>query len=121
MNYYTDAFKHYADCHGRATRSHYWFFTLINFLVLMFLLFVPALMGAQDIGAILYVIYGLSATIPAFAVSVRRLQDIGKSGWFLLLYLIPLIGAIVLLVWLCRDSDSDNQYGPNPKASEMKS
>jgi uncharacterized membrane protein YhaH (DUF805 family) len=77
------------------------------------------MMGAQDIGFILYVIYGLSSTIPAFAVAVRRLHDIGKSGWFLLLNFIPLIGAIVLLVWLCRDSDSDNQYGPNPKASEM--
>ena len=61
-------------------------------------------------------IYLLAVLIPSLAVEVRRLHDIGKSGWWLLLGLIPLIGPIVLIVWFATDSKGDNQYGPNPKA-----
>ena len=77
------------------------------------------MMGAQDIGFIFYVIYLFAAFIPCISLQVRRLHDIGKSGWLLLLNFIPIIGPIVLLVWFCRSSESDNQYGPNPKAGEM--
>ncbi len=120
MNYYTDAFRHYADFGGRATRSHFWFFGLINLLVYILILIVEMSMGMLDPQGLgpLSVIYQLAVLIPAISVTVRRLHDVGKSGWSLLLAFIPLIGQIILIVWYCRDSDSDNKYGPNPKASE---
>ncbi len=145
MNHYTGAFRHYADFHGRATRSQFWFYALINTLVLMFLLLVPLWgllvhegdhpdvfqyelggmrLGEESLmmmkGFIFSVIYSLASFIPSLSVQVRRLHDIGKSGWLILLSFIPIIGTIVLFVWYCTDSDSDNHYGPNPKASEMK-
>ncbi len=63
-----------------------------------------------------YAIYGLAVLLPSLGVSIRRLHDVGKSGWFLLIALIPLIGAIWLLVLFCTDSQAGvNKYGPNPK------
>lgn len=68
---------------------------------------------------VLYLLYGLFILIPSFTVSVRRLHDIGKSGWWILISLIPVIGSIILLVWYCTEGQRcENEWGPDPKEGE---
>lgn len=103
----------YANFNGRARRSEYWYFTLVNILVAipLFILttFVPALI-------FVYWLYTLAVLIPGIAAVVRRLHDVGKSGWFYFIVLIPLVGPIWLLVLLCTEGDSgSNEYGEDPK------
>lgn len=108
-------FTHYATFSGRARRSEYWYFTLFNLIVSIVLSFVgPA---SETTGVTLAAsIYALAVLLPAIAVAVRRLHDIGKSGVWYLFNFIPLIGSIVLIIMFLRDSEpGDNQYGPNPK------
>lgn len=107
----------YADFSGRARRSEYWFWSLALFLV--YIVAVIIFVVSHVLGAILYVLLILAAIVPSLAVSVRRLHDTGKSGWWLLIGLIPL-GGIVILVFTVMDSDpAPNQYGPSPKAGGM--
>ena len=117
-------FSKYADFSGRATRSEYWYFYLFNFLMVMvyyIALFAMLVSGSRDSSAVGYlsvmiIIYALVMTIPSLAVTVRRLHDTGHSGWWIFLNLIPVIGSIVLFIWLITDSDPDtNEYGDNPK------
>jgi uncharacterized membrane protein YhaH (DUF805 family) len=125
INYWLMAFKKYATFTGRARRSEYWYFALMNFLitlVLYVLVFVSAAAGsglfAMIFGALIF-IYMLGSIVPSLAVLVRRLHDSGKSGWYYFVSLIPLAGPIWLLVLLATDSTpGDNEYGPNPKALE---
>ena len=101
------AFVHYADFKGRSRRSEYWWFTLFNTIV------------ATVIGAIVpdYAwIWSLIVLVPSLALCIRRLHDVGKSGWFYLWILLPLVGGIILLIQFCKDSTEANQWGPNPKA-----
>jgi uncharacterized membrane protein YhaH (DUF805 family) len=98
---------------GRARRKEYWLFTLFNIVIVIVL---AALDMAIGTGGILAGLYELAILIPALAVTVRRLHDTGRSGWFILIGIIPIVGAIVLLVFAVQDSHSgDNAYGPNPK------
>ena len=102
----------YAEFDGRDRRSEYWYFVLFNGIVSLGLGMVDAFTG---IGFLNYV-YSLAVIIPGIAVSIRRLHDTGRSGWWLLVGLIPFIGWIILIVFFVQDSDPyDNQYGPNPK------
>ena len=95
-------FSNYANFSGRARRSEYWYFVLFSLIIGL----IP----------IVNLIVGLISIIPGIAVCVRRLHDIGKSGWWLLLGFIPIAGPIVLLVWFCTDSQpGENQWGANPK------
>jgi uncharacterized membrane protein YhaH (DUF805 family) len=111
----------YADFEGRAQRQEFWMFYLFSFIIFV-VLEVLALV-AVSISNILAVLFGgllflvaLGLLVPNLAIGVRRLHDIGKSGWFYLVSLIPLVGGIILLIFFCLDSQSgDNQYGPNPK------
>lgn len=116
-------FSKYATFSGRATRSEYWYFYLFNILVsfgLMIVCFIiggvaggaDGLAGALGMCNILTWIYALAVLVPGLAVGVRRLHDIGKSGWNLLWALLPLIGVLILLVFFLTDSKDDNQYGP---------
>lgn len=119
MKWYLDVLKNYAGFSGRARRKEYWMFTLFNIIISFVLGFVDGMIGSVNptvgIGA-LGGIYSLAVLIPSLAVSVRRLHDVGKSGWMLLIALIPIIGAIWLLVLMVSDSKpEENQYGPNPK------
>ena len=94
-------FSNYANFSGRARRSEYWYFVLFSLIIGL----IP----------IVNLIVGLISIIPGIAVCVRRLHDIGKSGWWLLLCLIPIIN-LILLVWYCTDSQpGENQWGANPK------
>ncbi len=114
---FVDAIKsvltQYAGFSGRARRSEYWYFTLFNAVLSGVL---NGLATQASFFAVIATLVSLALLIPGLAVSVRRLHDIGKSGWYLLFVLIPLVGAIILLVWDCKDSQpGDNAYGPNPK------
>lgn len=98
---------------GRARRREYWMFTLFYVLVLLGLFI---LAQAFPVFSFAYHIYPLAMLLPSLGVTVRRLHDTGKSGWFILLGFIPLVGGIVLLVFECLDgTPGENQYGPNPK------
>lgn len=111
--------QHYADFQGRASRSQYWYFVLFSFLISLAISIVTGILGSilgTSIFSFLSVIYSLAVLVPSVCLAIRRLHDSGKSGWFLLLGLIPLIGAIILIVLMVLDSEADrNQYGPNPK------
>lgn len=127
MNYYLSVLKNYATFTGRARRSEYWYFALFNFIFVIVAAVLDNLIGSTftidtTAGAIplgygyIYVLYSLFVFIPGLAVTVRRLHDTGKSGWFFFIILIPIAGAIWLLVLLCTDSvPGINKYGPNPK------
>ncbi|EKX87949.1 DUF805 domain-containing protein [Alloprevotella sp. oral taxon 473] len=119
MKYFLYCLQHYADFNGRARRSEYWYFVLFNFIVSILIgLSLGVIAGLLNVPALVYLAYlwSLAVFIPSLAVSVRRLHDIGRSGWWLLLSLIPLVGAIILIIWHCTDSQPGaNQYGPNPK------
>ncbi len=119
-------FSKYATFEGRASRSEYWFFDLFNILLEIGLYVVGLILGAVvgdatgalaglGIGYVLFCLYALVALIPSISVFVRRMHDIGRSGWWWWIALIPIVGAIVLLVFLVTGSDrGDNQYGPEP-------
>lgn len=122
MYWYLKVLKNYVGFSGRARRKEYWMFVLFNMLVSIGLMIVDGVTGTYNVEAgwgLLSGIYTLAVLIPSIAVSVRRLHDRDKSGWWLLLLLVPLIGAIVILVWFVMDGDrSDNSFGADPKADE---
>jgi uncharacterized membrane protein YhaH (DUF805 family) len=122
MNWYLTVLKKYAVFGGRARRSEYWFFALFNVIISIVLVVIDGLTGLlSPTGGLglLSGIYSLAVLIPSLAVGVRRLHDTGKSAWWLLIALVPLVGAIVLIVFMCLDSNpGQNQYGPNPKLGE---
>ena len=113
FDYYLDCLKNkYAEFSGRARRSEYWYFALFNFLIAFAIGIVDGILGTDPVIGFLYF---LAVLIPSAAVAVRRLHDTSRSGWWLLIGLIPVIGAIVLLVFMVEDSHAANEYGPNPK------
>ncbi len=133
MNWYIGVLKKYVVFSGRATRSEYWYFVLFNTIISMILMGIDIAMGtggaestmSADAGVamnmsagILTGIYTLAVFLPSLAVLIRRLHDTDHSGWWIFISLIPLVGAIVLLVFLVKDSTAgENQYGSNPKNS----
>ncbi|WP_417395322.1 DUF805 domain-containing protein [Gimesia chilikensis] len=120
MNWYLTVLKKYADFSGRARRKEYWMFVLMNFLVSILISFVGAVIGDTDglIAVSLSGVYALFIFIPSLAVTVRRLHDTNKSGWWILITFVPLIGGLVLLIFMIMDSDPNtNAYGANPKTA----
>ncbi len=112
MEFFLDAMRKYAQFTGRATRQQYWMFVLIYMVIYIVLAVIDAVLGL----GFLSVIYSLVLLVPSLSAGARRLHDTGRSGWWQLIYLVPLIGLIVMIVFLVQDSHPDNQYGPNPKA-----
>ena len=106
-----DAFSKYVTFTGRSSRSAYWWFYLFNILVLVAALIIDYALGT---GGIIYALAALALLLPNLAVLVRRLHDAGHSAWWLLIGLVPLIGAIVLLVFTLQGSDAPNQWGSGP-------
>ena len=120
MNWFLVVLKKYATFSGRAQRAEYWWFYLISTLIIIGLSLIDQATGTLDeetgVG-LLNSLYSLAILIPSIAVGVRRLHDTGRSGWWLLIGLIPVIGSIVLIVFFVLDSEpGDNAYGANPKA-----
>ncbi len=119
MNLYLEVLRKYAEFGGRASRQEYWFFWLFNIVISAFFATIDFFTGtfnfATGVG-LLSGIYSLGVLIPGIAVTIRRLHDTNRSGWWILIPLIPIIGGIVLFVFMVMDSTpGDNEYGPNPK------
>lgn len=122
MDYYLSVWRNYAAFSGRARRSEYWFFALFNFLALIVLeLIVAAAQTSKNDGLIFLtalpcMLYLLASIVPSLAVTVRRLHDINKSGWWYFIAFVPFIGPIWLLILTCIEGTAGpNQYGRDPK------
>ena len=118
MHWYIEVLRKYAVFSGRARRKEYWMFNLFNVLFTMLaVIFLVVGITIENLGmGLFYILYNLAVMVPGLAVLVRRLHDVNKSGWMLLVALIPIIGAIWLLILLLKDSDKgENKYGANPK------
>ena len=123
MNWYLKVLKQYADFNGRARRKEYWMFALFNMVFIIVAMILDNVLGltAGELPyGLFYFLYALAVLIPGLAVSVRRLHDVGKSGWMILISLIPIVGGIWLLVLMLTDSNpGENQYGVNPKDAQL--
>ena len=112
MKYYLGVWKNYAGFSGRARRAEYWQFALINVIALIVLYVLDLAIGTT----IPYLLYGLATLVPGLAVGARRLHDTDRSGWWLLIALVPVVGVIVLLVFLCgAGNPGPNKHGADPK------
>lgn len=137
IDWYKKCLLQYADFYGRARRKEFWFFALVNTLIVVAVEIVlvaampwdrpnapdPSDPTALPVwGIVLWVIleiYNVAVFVPNLAVTVRRLHDTDRSGWWLLMYLLPLAGPIVMLVFLATDgTDGPNRFGPDPQADE---
>ena len=109
-DWYVATLQKYVEFNGRARRKEYWIFTLVNVAISVIL----AVLGLDFISTL----FGLAVLLPGLGVSVRRLHDLGKTGWWLLIAFIPLVGLIVLIYFFVQEGDSgSNEYGPNPKTA----
>lgn len=117
MHWYLGVLKNFSDFYSRARRTEYWVFTGISLLITLVLGLTDTIMGLDPSNFLtLSGLYGLIVLIPSLAVTVRRLHDIGRTGWWVLICLVPCLGLIVLLVFMCTDSQPGrNMYGENPK------
>ena len=119
MNWFMTVLRKYAVFEGRARRREYWFFVLFYILISVVLAVVDRMLGTYDetygMGA-LGALFCLGLLIPSIAVGARRLHDTGRSGWWLLIGFVPIVGAIVLIWFFVQDGQSgSNAWGPNPK------
>jgi uncharacterized membrane protein YhaH (DUF805 family) len=130
MQWYLKVLKQYADFNGRARRTEFWMFVLFNAIAYVVLALVDVLIGTASFvasgtgfqfgGGLLSGLYSLAVLIPSLAVTVRRFHDQDKSGWFILLGLIPIVGGIIVLVFMCLEGTRGaNRFGPDPKQDAM--
>jgi uncharacterized membrane protein YhaH (DUF805 family) len=125
MAWYLLAWQRATDFSGRSRRTEYWMFQLFNFLAALMLgllafaggaLFGEGEKDAFNVFAVCMGVFGVISFIPALSITIRRLHDIGRSGWWYLIAFVPVIGGLILFVFTLLDSDPDrNEYGPNPK------
>jgi uncharacterized membrane protein YhaH (DUF805 family) len=118
MNWYLTVLKKYAVFDGRARRKEYWFFQLFNTFILIVFVVIAGANRSMTInpGHLLIVLYLCAVLLPALGVTVRRLDDTGRSGAWIFISFVPFVGGIILLVFTLMDSQPNaNQYGPNPK------
>lgn len=115
MKWYISVLKQYAVFSGRARRTEYWMFVLCNVIVMLLLGMVDKLIGGDN--ELISSIYSLAVLLPSLAVAARRLHDTDRSGWWLLLGLIPIIGTLVLIYFMvCNGQQGPNRFGDDPKA-----
>jgi len=123
MEWYIKVLKQYTDFTGRARRKEYWFFTLFNVLISLALGIMDNALGtysAEFHTGLLEGIYSLAVFVPGLSVTVRRLHDTNRSGWWLLIALIPLLGWALLLVFMILDgTPGENRFGPDPKEESI--
>lgn len=123
MHWYIEVLKKYAVFSGRARRAEFWYFFLFSAIISIFLTLIDEFMGlkfevrGENLG-FLSTLYYIAVLIPYLAVIFRRLHDTGRSGWWILIFFIPIVGVIVALVFLAsKGTEGDNRFGPDPKAS----
>lgn len=113
----------YANFNGRARRKEYWMFALFNVIFAVVAMVLDNVLGIAINGVgygPIYGLYTLAVFVPGLAVAVRRLHDVSKSGWWLLIAFIPLVGGLYLLYLMVKEGDSgSNEYGSNPKTGEL--
>jgi uncharacterized membrane protein YhaH (DUF805 family) len=123
MNWFMTALRNYAVFSGRSRRSEYWYFGLFYLIFYGVTAIVDVMAGTFDRASGIGVFTGiltLAFLIPSLSVSVRRLHDTGRTGWWLLIAFVPVVGAIILLVFLAQDSAAGaNRFGANPKAGPI--
>lgn len=126
MEWYVEVLRKYAVFDGRARRKEYWMYALVSTLIYIVYMIVAglalALVGHSDSGAVGLLIFAplclylMAVIVPGLAVTVRRLHDTGRSGWWILISFVPFVGGIILLVFMCLDSEpGPNLHGLNPK------
>ncbi len=107
----SSGFSNYVGFSGRASRSEYWYWILFYFIGAIVAEIIDAVLGITAI----YPLFSLAVLLPGIAVAVRRLHDLDRSGWWILLGLIPLVGAIILIIWYCmKGTTGPNRFGPDP-------
>lgn len=111
VDWFAKCLKNYANFTGRARRKEFWFFALTQFIILIIAQILDAILGSEFL---FYVLTVLALFIPALAVSIRRLHDIGKSGWWYLIGLVPLIGFILLIIWFATETKQNNNEWGQP-------
>lgn len=113
MNWFVEVLKKYAVFSGRARRKEYWMFTLISSLIYLGLVILGLAMDTE----VPEIVFAVAIFLPSLAVSVRRLHDTGRSGWWVLIGLVPCVGSIIMIIFMATEGQRDaNQYGPDPKA-----
>jgi uncharacterized membrane protein YhaH (DUF805 family) len=122
MQWYLKVLRQYADFEGRARRTEYWMFVLFSVIAQIIFMVLDNLLGLAFVSGSsgwLTVLYVLAVFLPSLGVSVRRLHDTGRSGWWVLIALVPLVGAIVLIVFTATEGNrGPNAYGPDPKVGD---
>jgi uncharacterized membrane protein YhaH (DUF805 family) len=120
VNWYLEALRKYSDFAGRARRREYWFFVLFNTLIQVAAFVLDGVVGTfrVELGVgLLSGVYSLAVLVPSFAVLARRLHDTDRSGWWILIGIVPLLGALVLMILALFEGDpGENRFGPSPKA-----
>lgn len=111
LDWFVKCLKNYANFSGRARRKEYWFFTLVQFIILVITQIIDAILSTDFV---FYAIAALALFIPSLAAAVRRLHDTDRSGWWLLIALIPLIGTILLIIWLATETKPENNQWGQP-------
>jgi uncharacterized membrane protein YhaH (DUF805 family) len=107
--------QHYFDFNGRARRAEFWWYVLVNIIIAIILNVIGSIL---HLGQLLGGLYNLAVLLPSLGVGVRRLHDINRSGWWLLIAFVPIVGAILLIYWYAQPGTSGaNTYGPDPKAA----
>ena len=118
MKYYLLALKNYGTFSGRSNRSEYWYYTLFSVIFVILAIVLDNVLGFAFEGSPygpIYFIYALATLVPSLEVTVRRLHDTNKSGWNLLISLIPIVGSIwMLVIMISKGTDGENKYGPDP-------
>ena len=121
MQWYTDVIKRYVDFSGRARRKEFWMFQLFNAVIYLVLLAIDNAISTDNAhsSGLLSGLYSLAVLLPSLGVAVRRMHDTNRSGWWVLIWLVPCVGWIIAIVfWATEGVVGDNQYGPDPKAAE---
>ncbi len=115
MDWFKKGLRNYANFSGRARRKEYWYFVLVQMGLVIIAMILDAIIFNSEIG-LFYIVVALGLFLPGLAVTIRRLHDTSRSGWWFLISILPLIGSIILLVFLASDTKFEtNQWGPPAK------
>lgn len=115
MDWFKKGLRNYANFSGRARRKEYWYFVLVQMGLVIIAMILDTIIFNSEIG-LFYIVVALGLFLPGLAVTIRRLHDTSRSGWWFLISILPLIGSIILLVFLASDTKLEtNQWGPPAK------